>query len=208
MFVVSHSWDEKEAGLDAVLEPPEGANVLKSFKVYVKTLTGKTITLEDVNASTTIAEVKKHLQDNNIGSPPCQQRIIFAGRELKDNHTLFSYGVKNECELHMLHRLRGGMFHPSSGRSGFDLLRDVQKFVTIKYGDGSDEQFKLQLNNGETRESLLERANAKVSEINALQEEIDAIKSGAESEQKLPAKKKQKTTDDADEDEEESNDQN
>ena len=205
MFV-SPSWDEKEAGLDVVLEPPQGLNVLKSFKVYVKTLTGRTITLEDVNASTTIAEVKKHLQDNNIGGPPNQQRIIFAGKQLKDNHTLFSYGVKNECELHLVHRLRGGMFHPSSGRAGFNELRDVQKFVTIKYGDGSGEQFKLQLNNGETRESLLERANAKVSEINALQEQIDGIKSGAE--QKLPAKKKQKTTDDADEDEEDSSEQN
>ena len=204
MFVVSRSWDEKEAGLDVVLEPPQGLNVLKSFKVYVKTLTGKTVTLEDVNASTTIAEVKKHLQDNNCG-PPDQQRIIFAGKQLKDNHTLFSYGVKNECELHMVHRIRGGMYHPSSGRAGFNELRDVQKFVTIKYGDASDEKFKLELNNGETRESLLEKANVKVSEINALQEQIDAIKSGAASEQKLPAKKKQKTADDADEDEDANN---
>ena len=64
---VSLSWDEKEAGLDVVLEPPVGVNVLKSFKVYVKTLRGTTVTLEDVNASTTIAEVKKKMQDHNCG---------------------------------------------------------------------------------------------------------------------------------------------
>ena len=199
------SWDEKKAGLDVVLEPPKEMNVVLKH-VFVKTLTGKTITLFDMNASTTIVEVKRKIQDES-GVPPDQQIIKFAGKPLEDNRTLFSHGIKNEYTLHLILRLRGGMYHPSSARSGFDSLRDEQKFVTIRYGDGSDEQFKLQLNNGETRESLLERANAKVSEINALQEQIDSIKSGAESEQKLPAKKRQKTTDDADEGEE-SSDQN
>lgn len=95
-----------------------------TMEVFVKTMTGKTYTVRVATGDTVLAVKKATARKMNVPvGHVSEQRLLFAGRVRADDEQLGDCGVGAESTLHLVLRLRGGMMHSSSARSGFEQMR-------------------------------------------------------------------------------------
>jgi len=100
-----------------------------SFQIFVKSLTGRTITIQ-TKTTDTMLDIKRKIQDKE-GISPLEQKLIYAGKFLNNDITLAEYNILSVSTLHLCLRLRGGMLQESSGRNNFNHIGQHNYYLLI-----------------------------------------------------------------------------
>lgn len=149
------------------------------MQIFIKTLTGKTITLFNVEPEHTIYQVKEMVETKeNI--PPDQMRFMYAGLQLDDFRTLEDCRIQRESTIHLILRCSGGMMHPSSGRQDYEDVKESTVTVSV-VGDGRFTlDFDPTMTFGDIKRAVLER-----NDISIDWQQIVCIKGAPDDEQTL-----------------------
>jgi hypothetical protein len=134
-------WDATSSSVSVkcrlpILSHDEAKAKRQTVQIFVKTLNGKLLTF-DVDLEETVDALKARIQERE-GRPVDQQRLIYGGAQLEDGRALSEYKISMYSTLHLVLKLRGGMFHETSGRLDFgDTLAerqaDTKVFVSFPF---------------------------------------------------------------------------
>jgi len=137
----------------------------------VKMLTGKTVALR-LLLSDTVSQLKEHIQRRE-GIPPDQQSLVFKGTRLEDDRTLESYDIRRDPTLHLVLRMRGGMFHMTSGTGGIAVrVTCALGTVTLRFAAEGGTMAELHAVFLASRPLFLSQARAQLGD--ELADELDA----------------------------------
>jgi len=100
-------------------------SALKSIQIHAKLLTGKTVELT-LWEGAKIDDIKHAIFDAD-GTPVGQQRMLFEGQILENGNSIDTYGIQSQDTVHLVLGMRGGMFHETSGRHDFEILRTISR---------------------------------------------------------------------------------
>uniref|UniRef100_A0A7S1BNC3 Ubiquitin-like domain-containing protein n=3 Tax=Corethron hystrix TaxID=216773 RepID=A0A7S1BNC3_9STRA len=152
----------------------------ETMQLFVKTLTGKTVSIE-VEAGEAIEDVKAKIAEKE-GIPPEQQRLIFGGQQLQDGKTINDYDLGDDATLHLVLRLRGGirlisniLHSATGGRVGVPRSRRVSFDYVMEHAHFSPEELsqmeafvrsahEVAVARSSTAETTVERAFWRVSD--------------------------------------------
>lgn len=153
-------YTKKVDKIKAEIEVKQESLSYKDFTIKIKTLTGLTIVLP-VNVETTVLNLNQMIVDY-LEHPVDQQRLIFNAKQLDVKKKIVEYGIKNDSCIHIILRLRGGMFHISTDADGADNESKKKFYITCEesdiYNDSWMFNYVQNLTNHELRKKIVETA--------------------------------------------------
>lgn len=152
----------------------------ETYPVDVKTMLGKTITVEGVKGDDTVDSLMSKIETKE-GIPKDQQRLLFGSpdarhvQQLVPSRLLVDYGLFKGSTLYMILRLRGGMFHETSGRVDYDVLGSLKANVKVFAEDGETLLLSTNLDGhttvGELKEKLELEKEDRVADLESMTRE-------------------------------------
>jgi len=106
---------------DFALKSSTVSLICEDFPIQIRSLTGKHTPI-NVHHKMIVSELKRMIEKIDQ-TPFDQQRLVYNGKQLEDNRTLDYYNIQKDTIVHIILRIRGGMFHETSARKDFELVQ-------------------------------------------------------------------------------------